>query len=118
MVLAYLNGLTNLKVFPLALFKSASLTIAHHSWAVILLIVTTVSFSVFEQILEGRDSDDERQWEQNSGFASRNGNGRDHLQNTDEEEVNVGHLGELLDQVLRQKRDRGVLGCANFVSPE
>lgn len=70
---------------------------------------------VFEEIFNARDRTHKQQRKQNGWLSRRDRDLRNNLQEHDEQEVDVGHLRELLEQVLRQESQPCVLRSADGV---
>jgi len=79
--------------------------------------VRVVSASVLKSVLDGGNSEHEGNWDHGDLFA-KGVDGREPVEQHDEQKVKVGHSVELLEQVLGQERQHSVLGGPDFVARE
>ena len=74
-----------------------------------------MSLVVFEEILDHTDGNYDGQGTEYDWFPISDGDGLNHLHDTDDQEVSVGQLGELEEQVQWEKREIRVLGGVDLV---
>ena len=94
----------------------ASRRALHH--LLVLFIVLLSSLIVLEGIFDHGDTNDEHERHESGGCAVEILKTGDQLQDRHEEEVHVGHLAELHEQVLGQESEAIVLGRDHFVGHE
>lgn len=81
----------------------------------VLLFVGLVPLIVFKDIFDHGDCDDEGEGHQHDWLASRYRDVGDHLHEGDQQEVHIRQLGELLQEVLGQEGQEGVLRGLHLV---
>ncbi|MFM7853330.1 MAG: hypothetical protein ACKO96_15775, partial [Flammeovirgaceae bacterium] len=82
-----------------------SIVLKHSSFSVILFCVTFLSFSIFEEIFYSADCHYKKQGREVSRATSSNGDGLDHLENANYDEVDVCGLHQLVQKVERKERE-------------
>lgn len=74
-----------------------------------------MALAIFEEVFESGDDDDDKEREPNERLAFGDGNARLGFEIADDEEVDVGHFGELLHEIERQEGPEGVFARANEI---
>lgn len=74
-----------------------------------------MALAIFEKVFEGRDDNDDKERKPNERLTLGDGNARLGFQVANDEEVDIGHFGELLHEIERQEGQEGVFAGANEV---
>ena len=118
LVLADSDDAANLDVFSLAVVHLIFAMRNYFADVLVFRFVLLTPLPVLEGILDHGDTDHEHQWHYSCSRTTLCAYARYELQQEHHEEVGIGHLGELFEEVQRQKVEASVLGCANGVGVE
>jgi hypothetical protein len=118
LILEHFYNAADTHFFPWLLLKEASGRVENLSVSVVLLLVGFMPLDILEEVLDGRYSAHEEQGKQNGGLTSGDRDRGDDLQDHNKEEIDVGQLGELVEQVLWQEVEEGILARSNGVERE
>lgn len=94
--------------------REGFLPFEHPARGVVDAFVAQVPAPVFEDVLDGRHTENEDD-RHHGDLLAEGVDSRDPVEQNDEEEVEVGESVKLLEQVLRQEREDGVLRGADEV---
>ena len=85
---------------------------------VVFCVVLSMSLEIFHDVLDHRDKSDESEWNQDRWLASSDRDVRNCLENGHDYEIDIGHLGQLIIEVLGEEAETGVSGSADGVALE
>lgn len=100
----------------LALYLLKLRLINECDWPFILLVILTMSFEIFEHFLDRGNAHDHGEGEEHNRFAITDGDCVDALHESDDEEVDVRELAELICEYLRKEVENSVFACLHFVT--
>ena len=115
LILGHFDDAADLNVLRLRvneLVCSSRHTLCDH---LVLFIILFAPLIVFKCILDHGDADHESQWHERGCCAIEILETWNALQDSHEEEVEIGHLAELFEEIFGQKRHAGVFGSRHTI---